>query len=300
MNNRAEIVVSGKVQRVGYRDAVEKMARELNITGFVENIKPYDVRIVAEGEKENIEEFIEKIKIHEFPISVEHIGVMFEETTSEFEYFMTKRGDWHEELGERLDAAGNILYEQLQQTNAIRDALDQYQQQVTGIKDEFKKIEKQQIEVAAKPICSILGLPKCSQQIELKQNEVFVAHPFRDFTVKDFRTALESVLKLKQFNLKPTYADEKLLSGHILCKICREIQSTKFGIYDISTWNPNVTLELGLSYGLKKPALLLIDKRLKKGIPADLGGLDRIEYEGIEDLKDKLNKKLSAFINEMS
>ena len=46
---RAVIIAKGEVQRVGYRDAVEKIARKLKLTGFVENLKPYDVRIVAVG-----------------------------------------------------------------------------------------------------------------------------------------------------------------------------------------------------------------------------------------------------------
>ena len=55
---KALIHVKGKVQRVGYRDEVEEIARQLEIAGFVEHIKPYDVRIVAEGEDSNIKRFI--------------------------------------------------------------------------------------------------------------------------------------------------------------------------------------------------------------------------------------------------
>jgi len=62
---RARIIVKGRVQRVGYRDEVEEIARRLGIKGFVENIKPYDIRIVTEGEDEAISEFIERIKIKE-------------------------------------------------------------------------------------------------------------------------------------------------------------------------------------------------------------------------------------------
>ena len=34
------IIAKGEVQRVGYRDAVEKIARKLKLIGFVENLKP--------------------------------------------------------------------------------------------------------------------------------------------------------------------------------------------------------------------------------------------------------------------
>jgi acylphosphatase len=96
---RAVILAKGRVQRVGYRDGVEEIARQLEITGFVENVKPYDVRIVAEGDDSAIERFIEEIKI---------------KFKSEFEYFEIKRGEWHEELGERLDAGGKLLYKSVE------------------------------------------------------------------------------------------------------------------------------------------------------------------------------------------
>ena len=102
---RAIIIAKGEVQGVGYRGKVFKIARKLNITGLVENIKPYDVRIIAEGEKENLDNFVEQIKIEEDPILVEEVDVTFEEPTGEFEYFEVKRGDMTEELGERLDLA---------------------------------------------------------------------------------------------------------------------------------------------------------------------------------------------------
>ena len=102
---RAIIFAKGDVQRVGYRDVVERIARKMKLTGFVENIKPYDVKIVCEGDKARIEEFKEKINIKEFPIYVEELDVVFEPATGEFEYFEIKRGEWSEELGERIDAA---------------------------------------------------------------------------------------------------------------------------------------------------------------------------------------------------
>ena len=107
---RAIIIAKGEVQRVAYRDAVEKIARKLKITGFVENIKPYDIRIVAEGEDVSMDLFIQKISIKKFPIDVESLETHFDDFKGESEYFEIKRGDWQEELGERLDTAGTLLY----------------------------------------------------------------------------------------------------------------------------------------------------------------------------------------------
>ena len=46
---RVAIIAKGRVQRVGYRDEVEEIARKLKITGFVGYAKPYDGREVAHG-----------------------------------------------------------------------------------------------------------------------------------------------------------------------------------------------------------------------------------------------------------
>jgi|LGVF01.1.fsa_nt_gb acylphosphatase/uncharacterized coiled-coil protein SlyX len=110
---RAVIIAKGEVQRVGYRDTVEKIARKLKLTGFVKNLRPYDVKIIAEGEQDALDEFITHIRIKDHPISsisVEELDFEFEAATEEFEYFEIKRGDWQDELGERLDTAGALLY----------------------------------------------------------------------------------------------------------------------------------------------------------------------------------------------
>ena len=105
MTQRAIITVSGEVQGVGYRDIVSKIARKMKITGFVENIKPYDVRIVCEGSKENIYSFIEKLNIKKYSVDVEEIKFDFSDSSGDFEIFEVKRGDIADELGERLDVA---------------------------------------------------------------------------------------------------------------------------------------------------------------------------------------------------
>ena len=107
---RVVILARGEVQRVGYRDEVERIARKLGLTGYVENLKPYDVKIVAEGDEEKLKQFIESVRIQKFPIFVESLEVSWQEATGEFSFFEIRRGDWTDELFERLDAAGRLLY----------------------------------------------------------------------------------------------------------------------------------------------------------------------------------------------
>ncbi len=124
MEVRAVITVSGEVQRVGYRGVVERVARKMKLTGFAENIKPYDVRIVCEGEKASIASFVKLIQIKEYPIDVEHLDIKFEDATGEFEYFEIKRGDMTEELGERLDIANVKMTIMTQKHDVMIDKLD--------------------------------------------------------------------------------------------------------------------------------------------------------------------------------
>jgi acylphosphatase len=109
MNVRVIIIAKGEVQRVGYRDVVERAARKMKLTGNVSNLKPYDVKIICEGDNKSIDSFIELITLKEYPVIVEHMNVKFEDATGEFEYFEIIRGDMTEELGERLDMANAKL-----------------------------------------------------------------------------------------------------------------------------------------------------------------------------------------------
>jgi len=107
--DRIQITVRGEVQRVGYRDRVQRIARKNAITGWVQNIRGYDVQIVAEGTCEDLNTFCREIQIIEGPIHVESLDIVHVQFTGEFEYFEIKRGQPDEEMGERFDAALHYL-----------------------------------------------------------------------------------------------------------------------------------------------------------------------------------------------
>ena len=111
---RVEIIASGDVQKVGFRDVIQKIGRDLGLSGTVENREPYDVRIVAEGEEDGLKEFIEALKIKRGPIQVRELEVSWAEATGEFPYFKILRGDWQDELGERFDVAVGLLHRSIE------------------------------------------------------------------------------------------------------------------------------------------------------------------------------------------
>ena len=50
------ILVSGKVQHVGFRYSIQKVANQLEIFGFVRNLPNGDVEIEAYGDSEKLEQ----------------------------------------------------------------------------------------------------------------------------------------------------------------------------------------------------------------------------------------------------
>ncbi|MEA1864135.1 MAG: acylphosphatase [Euryarchaeota archaeon] len=182
---RAVIIAKGEVQRVGYRDTVEKIARTLKLIGFVENLKPYDVRIVAEGEQDALDEFITQIRIEKHPItpiSVEDLDVEFEAASHEFEYFEIKRGDWQDELGERLDTAGALLYRSVELGTR---SVELGEKSVTiGEKTLEKQDEHTQILTEFRD----QTLEKQDQMIDKQDGHTQILTEFRDQTLQGFVT----------------------------------------------------------------------------------------------------------------
>jgi hypothetical protein len=130
------------------------------------------------------------------------------------------------------------------------------------------------------------GLPSPSKN----PRQVFVAYAYTLYPPADYRRVFKEVAKA--FHVEFVFADEKITNLHILQKIANYIRSSRFGIYDISGWNPNVTLELGLAFGLNEKAYIAFDpsKTPLEDVPADLRGLDRMQYRSYAELQDRIEK----------
>ena len=87
MQARAEIIVNGLVQGVGFRYFVYRNANELELTGYVQNLFSGEVLTVVEGDKSLIEELIKKIKVGPMHASVKNCVVDWTEPKNEFEHF---------------------------------------------------------------------------------------------------------------------------------------------------------------------------------------------------------------------
>jgi len=87
MDARANIFVSGLVQGVFFRDHTQRWATSLNLTGWVRNLRDGRVEILAEGDKEKIDELISRLNEGPPSSQVDSVNVKWEEYKGEFEDF---------------------------------------------------------------------------------------------------------------------------------------------------------------------------------------------------------------------
>ncbi len=85
--HRIHIWVSGVVQGVGFRYFTVKKARELGVTGWVRNTPDGKVEVAAEGEKWQLEELAESLKVGPSSSNVSGIDVQKEQYQNEFNRF---------------------------------------------------------------------------------------------------------------------------------------------------------------------------------------------------------------------
>ena len=84
---RAEIIVNGLVQGVGFRYFVLRQAMGLHVTGYVRNLYTGEVQTIIEGETFEVKELIEYIKVGPFGAHVNKFTIDWSEATAEFTQF---------------------------------------------------------------------------------------------------------------------------------------------------------------------------------------------------------------------
>jgi len=102
---RADIIITGNVQMVGFRTFLKNLADSLHITGYAKNLEDGSVNVVCEGEGENIEEMIGKIRENSPSFaSVGDISTEYSDYGAEFTSFERTDGDVPKEatLGDLL------------------------------------------------------------------------------------------------------------------------------------------------------------------------------------------------------
>ncbi len=72
---RADIIISGHVQGVGFRYFVYTKATELGLNGYTQNLRDGRVEVIAEGPVDNLNKLLEYLKQGNSYSSVENVEV---------------------------------------------------------------------------------------------------------------------------------------------------------------------------------------------------------------------------------
>ncbi|GAB4134460.1 MAG: acylphosphatase [Ignavibacteriales bacterium] len=84
---RVEVIVKGLVQGVGFRYFILRKARELGLTGYVQNLFDGNVLIVTEGKKYLVDELVNAARIGPISAEVDSCDVKVSEYKNEFSKF---------------------------------------------------------------------------------------------------------------------------------------------------------------------------------------------------------------------
>ena len=109
MKKRAEIIIHERVQKAGFRDFIDEIAFDLDLTGRVMNLDDGSVKVVCEGKDSSIKVLLAKVNLTQYPIKVMNIDVVFKEPVHEYSTFdIVREEDITTATYERMDAL--VLY----------------------------------------------------------------------------------------------------------------------------------------------------------------------------------------------
>lgn len=83
-------IVYGRVQGVFFRTFVEEHAQRLGLVGYVRNLPSDAVEVVAEGEREQVNKLVERLKTGPPPAIVDRVEISWSEYTGDHSGFRVR------------------------------------------------------------------------------------------------------------------------------------------------------------------------------------------------------------------
>lgn len=139
-------------------------------------------------------------------------------------------------------------------------------------------------------------------------HKVFLGFPYSFGKV--YRDHVASAIG--KVGLDPVVADDTYTGQHIWQNVTEILEDDEVvvALFDITGLNPNVLIEVGFSYGLIHPTVLLLNpakhfellgiqqSNIPLPIPEDLAGIQRIHYNSVEELQEILPPYLRQITDE--
>ena len=84
MEEKIKVLVSGRVQGIGYRAFVDYHAKKLGLKGYVKNLHDGRVEAVFQGDNKKVEKMLSLLKKH--PLAIVN-DIQIEKVSGEFDTF---------------------------------------------------------------------------------------------------------------------------------------------------------------------------------------------------------------------
>jgi hypothetical protein len=137
------------------------------------------------------------------------------------------------------------------------------------------------------------------------RNVKVVSNPPRAFVVMqfsdEFNALYSDVIKptCEKFGFDVIRADDIYKSGLIIEDITRAIQEASLVLADITPDNPNVFYEVGYAHGIKKPTILLSERK-RNALPFDVSGFRTLFYDNSIGGKGEVESRLTKHLQNMA
>lgn len=174
-------------------------------------------------------------------------------------------------------------------TRQARHAASEYSLELLELSDLEQRAQGKQaaIEVAEQQFAQEQSAPDRD-----RPKRVFVVMPFAKEFDDVYMLGIRDVAEKLGFTVER--ADDVEHTESILDVIRARIRAADAVVGDTTGSNPNVFYEIGYAHALDSPTILIA----RKGslVPFDLSSLNHIMYETIVELRERLNKRLSAVL----
>jgi len=236
---RAELIIEGDVQGVGFRYAARRLARRKALTGYVKNLPDGRVAVTVEGPEEAIQQFQEDLRSLKPPIRVENIQATYKKATGKLRHFNIITGTLKEEMVDGFSTGASyfeVMFTKQDQMLEKQDKMLEKQDKMLEKQDQMlekqdKMLEKQDkmLEKQDKMLekqDQMLGkqdqmLGKLDQisgkldQVSIKQDQMLEKQDELISEVKGMREDLRSMLEERFTRIEHDLAAVKLKLGMV-------------------------------------------------------------------------------------
>jgi len=155
---RLTAIIHGKIQGVGYRSRVVTIAKAFGLKGCIQNLPDGSVKVIAEGDRSDLERFLNAINVRNALIKVEKVDHGFSQPCGDFSDFYKLVGEG--ETDERLDKAAEYLKELIVVTRngfgEMKRGFDEVKAELRQGFDEIRNVIVEESQKTTGKICAVI------------------------------------------------------------------------------------------------------------------------------------------------